>query len=83
MSNTSTNTNSALVRPFIGAAVEFAGSADFVNGNGPALLTPTVRVNGTERQLAEAALHLDRGRFTPHVACIRMQGGRRAELERC
>ena len=41
-----------------------------------------LRFGGSERQLTEVARHLDRSRFIPHVACIHMQGGRRAELER-
>jgi glycosyltransferase involved in cell wall biosynthesis len=45
-------------------------------------MTYDLRFGGSERQMCEAALHLDRSRFTPHVACIRLQGGRRAELER-
>ena len=40
-----------------------------------------LRFGGTERQLTEVARHLDRSRFIPHVACIHLQGGRRAELE--
>ena len=46
------------------------------------LMTYDLRFGGAERQLSEAALYLDRSRFTPHIACIRMQGGCRAELER-
>jgi glycosyltransferase involved in cell wall biosynthesis len=46
------------------------------------LMSYDLRFGGTERQLTEAALHLDRSRFAPHVACIRLQGGRRGELER-
>jgi glycosyltransferase involved in cell wall biosynthesis len=46
------------------------------------LMSYDLRVGGTERQLAEAAKHLDRERFAPHVGCIRLQGHRRAEIER-
>ncbi len=46
------------------------------------LMNYDLRFGGTECQLCETALHLDRSRFTPHVACIRLQGRRRAELER-
>lgn len=46
------------------------------------LLSYDLRFGGSERQLAEAARHLDRSQFTPHVGCIRLQGGRRGELER-
>jgi glycosyltransferase involved in cell wall biosynthesis len=54
-----------------------------VNGPVPILLLGyDLRFGGSERQLAEAARHLDRSRFAPHVGCIRLQGGRRAELER-
>jgi glycosyltransferase involved in cell wall biosynthesis len=37
-------------------------------------------LGGTERQLAETALSLDRARFAPHVACFRPGGFREAEL---
>ena len=37
-------------------------------------------LGGTERQLAETALSLDRARFTPHVGCFRPGGFREAEL---
>jgi len=46
------------------------------------LMSYDLRIGGTERQLAETALHLDRSLFSPHVACIRLQGRRRAEVER-
>lgn len=46
------------------------------------LMNYDLRFGGTERQLAEAARYLDRSRFLPHVGCIRLQGGRRGELER-
>ncbi len=46
------------------------------------LMTYDLRVGGTERQLTEVALHLDRRNFTPHVACIHLQGARYAELQR-
>jgi glycosyltransferase involved in cell wall biosynthesis len=35
---------------------------------------------GTERQLTEIAKRLDRARFEPHVACLRLQGMRLADL---
>ncbi len=35
---------------------------------------------GTERQLTEIAKGLDRSRFEPHVACLRLQGMRLADL---
>ncbi len=41
-------------------AVEFAGSADFVAGAGPGLLTPRVTVNGVERRLAEGGIAWER-----------------------
>lgn len=37
-------------------------------------------LGGTERQLAETALALDRARFAPHVGCFRTGGFREAEL---
>ena len=37
-------------------------------------------LGGTERQLAETALALDRTRFAPHVGCFRPGGFREAEL---
>jgi glycosyltransferase involved in cell wall biosynthesis len=37
-------------------------------------------LGGTERQLAETALVLDRTRFAPHVGCFRPGGFREAEL---
>ena len=46
------------------------------------LLNYDLRFGGSERQLTEVAVHLDRRRFAPHVGCIRLQGGRRGELER-
>jgi L-malate glycosyltransferase len=46
------------------------------------LMTYDLRVGGTERQLTEVALNLDRRNFTPHVACIHLQGTRYAELLR-
>jgi hypothetical protein len=42
------------------AAVEFAGTRDFTSGTGPGLLTPHVRVNGVDRQLAEAGIAWER-----------------------
>ncbi len=46
------------------------------------LLNYDLRFGGSERQLTEVALHLDRSRFVPHVGSIHLQGGRRGELER-
>jgi glycosyltransferase involved in cell wall biosynthesis len=37
-------------------------------------------LGGTERQLAETALSLDRTRFEPHVGCFRLGGFREREL---
>ena len=42
------------------SAVEFAGTADFVSGAGPGLLTPRIRVNGVERRLAEGGIAWER-----------------------
>lgn len=44
------------------------------------LLARELGLGGTERQLAETALALDRARFAPHVACLRAGGFREAEL---
>lgn len=46
------------------------------------LLSYDLRFGGSERQLAEVAQYLNRSDFVPHVGCIRLQGGRRGELER-
>ncbi len=42
------------------AAVEFAGGADFVNGGGPALARPVIRVNGEPIELARAGIAWER-----------------------
>jgi hypothetical protein len=42
------------------AAVEFAGSADFVNGGGEPLLRPVLRVNGERRDLASGGMAWER-----------------------
>lgn len=44
------------------------------------LMTRTLGHGGTERQLAETALSLDRRRFTPFVACVDSGGFRADEL---
>src|SRR5579862_4590307 len=46
------------------------------------LMTRTLGHGGTERQLTELALSLDRQHFTPHVACVDSQGFRADELRR-
>lgn len=42
------------------AAVEFAGSAEFLEGKGPPLLRPRIRINGTERELGGNGLVWER-----------------------
>jgi len=44
------------------------------------LMARELGLGGTERQLAETALALDRARFAPHVGCLRAGGFREAEL---
>lgn len=44
------------------------------------LIARELGLGGTERQLAETALALDRARFSPHVACFSDGGFRAAEL---
>ena len=46
------------------------------------LLARELGLGGSERQLAETALALDRDAFQPHVACFRAGGFRAAELQR-
>ena len=46
------------------------------------LMSRELGLGGTERQLAETALSLDRARFAPHVACFRPGGFREAELRK-
>lgn len=42
------------------AAVEFAGAAGFVDGAGPALARPVIRVNGAQLELARAGIAWER-----------------------
>jgi hypothetical protein len=42
------------------AAVEFAGSPDFLGGRGPALLRPSIQVNGVRRELGAQGLVWER-----------------------
>ena len=52
------------------AAVEFAGAAGFVRGDGPALLRPVVRVDGHERQLAAEGIAWERAlEWLPTFTC--------------
>jgi glycosyltransferase involved in cell wall biosynthesis len=44
------------------------------------LMVRELGLGGTERQLAELALTLDRSRFQPHVGCFRPEGLRSEEL---
>jgi L-malate glycosyltransferase len=44
------------------------------------LLARELDLGGSERQMTEIAKTLDRSRFSPHVACFRPDGLRRAEL---
>jgi len=44
------------------------------------LLARELGLGGSERQLAETALALDRGRFDPHIGCFRAGGFRAREL---
>jgi glycosyltransferase involved in cell wall biosynthesis len=46
------------------------------------LMVQALDAGGTERQLTELALALDRSRFSPHVACFRVGGMRWHELQR-
>jgi len=46
------------------------------------LMSYALGIGGSERQLTEMALALDRSEFTPHVACFRNQGFRAEELQR-
>src|SRR5437879_125266 len=46
------------------------------------LLARELGLGGSERQLAETALALDRTVFEPHVGCFRSGGFRARELER-
>ena len=42
------------------AALEFAGTPDFLSGHGTALLRPTIAINGTPRELASLELAWER-----------------------
>lgn len=46
------------------------------------LMSYSLGIGGTERQLSEMARALDRRKFTPHVACLRDSGFRADELRR-
>ncbi len=46
------------------------------------LMAQTLGHGGTERQLAEIAINLDRARFQPHVGCVESEGFRADELRR-
>jgi len=46
------------------------------------LMTRTLGDGGTERQLTEIAVKLDRSRFHPHVGCVESEGFRADELRR-
>jgi glycosyltransferase involved in cell wall biosynthesis len=45
------------------------------------LMTRTLRHGGTERQLTEIALSLNRDLFTPHVCCVEARGFRADQLK--
>ena len=52
------------------AALEFAGSPDFLTGNGTPLLRPTIAINGTVRELASLELAWERALgWIPTFAC--------------
>lgn len=52
------------------AAVEFAGSADFMDGTGAPLLKPTLRVNGALRELSEQGIAWERAvQWLPTFTC--------------
>jgi hypothetical protein len=52
------------------AAVEFAGSADFLSGTGAPLLRPTLRVNGQLRELSEQGIAWERAvQWLPTFTC--------------
>lgn len=52
------------------AAVEFAGSPDFLEGAGPPLLRPVLRVNGERRELGEQGLAWERAlNWLPTFTC--------------
>ena len=52
------------------AAIEFAGSPDWMSGTGPALLRPTLRVDGELRELAGAGIAWERAlEWLPTFTC--------------
>jgi hypothetical protein len=52
------------------AALEFAGVADFLDGNGAPLLRPTLAINGTTRELASLELAWERAlNWIPTFTC--------------
>ncbi|MGH7649813.1 MAG: hypothetical protein ACREND_17010 [Gemmatimonadaceae bacterium] len=52
------------------AAVEFAGSPDFLSGGGPPLLKPTVHIDGVRRELGEQGLAWERAMsWLPTFTC--------------
>ena len=52
------------------AAIEVAGSADFLGGNGPPLIRPVVRINGEVRELARHGLVWERAHdWLPTFTC--------------
>lgn len=46
------------------------------------LMARTLDAGGTERQLTETAIKLDRSRFCPHIGCVESEGFRADELRR-
>ena len=52
------------------AALEFAGAADFLGGDGTPLLRPTIAINGTARELASLELAWERAfGWVPSFTC--------------
>jgi hypothetical protein len=52
------------------AAVELAGSEDFINGSGPALLTPVVEIDGVVQDLARGTMVWERAaQWLPTFTC--------------
>ena len=52
------------------AALEFAGAADFLSGDGTPLLRPTIAINGTARELASLELAWERAfGWVPSFTC--------------
>jgi hypothetical protein len=61
------------------AAIEFAGGPDFVDGNGPPLARPTIRVDGESRELATEGIAWERAlgwlpTFTCTVGSLILRG---------